>query len=204
MATSTTTQNAASLAANSGSLPRKPQNNAGLQKPKLTGWAQAAARSLPKSQQHQHQQQQRHQQSQRQQQQSQHSPTKSNANSLTNNNSSSSLRKSRKQTNGNNTSNTSNNANSNRPRQPYNRDEVRNYMRDLFTKYTSSTSISTYNGLSNSRRGNNLDWGAVTNNRYRNKKYGSLNEIAQVLRNWIIWYTHVYIDIYIIVKKKKK
>lgn len=76
-----------------------------------------------------------------------------------------------------------NNNNANKLRHPYNRDEVRNYMRDLFAQYTSSTSISTYNGLSSSRRGNNLDWGAVTNNRYRNKKYGSLNEIAQVLRN---------------------
>ncbi|GAV52312.1 hypothetical protein ZYGR_0AG03030 [Zygosaccharomyces rouxii] len=177
MATSTTTHTASSLAANAGSLPRKPQSNPSLQKPKLTGWAQAAARSLPKSQ-------------QQQQQNPSANVIKSSSSSLNNNHnsSSSSLRKSRKQTNGNNTNNANannnnNNINANKPRQPYNRDEVRSYMKDLFAQYTSSTSISTYNGLSNSRRGNNLDWGAVTNNRYRNKKYGSLNEIAQVLRN---------------------
>ncbi|CAR26332.1 hypothetical protein ZYGR_0H01410 [Zygosaccharomyces rouxii] len=193
MATSTTTQTATSLAANAGSLPRKPQNNPSLQKPKLTGWAQAAARSLPKSQ----QQQQPNQTSSSQQRNIQHpsNVAKSSSSTLTNSNSSTpSLRKSRKQTNGNNSNNNNgtnnnnanvnnNNNNANKPRQPYNREEVRNYMKDLFTQYTSSTSISTYNGLNSSRRGNNLDWGAVTNNRYRNKKYGSLNEIAQVLRN---------------------
>lgn len=174
MASSTTTQSTPTLTANAGSLPRKPQVNAGPQRPKLTGWAQAAARALPKSS--------------TPQQHSQHSQTTGALTSPTQqrgspSSSSPSLKKSKKQLNNNNNNN-NNNSNNNRPRQPYNREEVRTYMKSLFAQYTSpSTSISTYSGLNNSRKGNNLDWGAVTNNRYRNKKYGCLNEIAQVLRN---------------------
>lgn len=168
MATSTTTQSAPSLAANAGALPRKPQVNAGAQRPKLTGWAQAAARALPKTSAAQQQPQAGSQTAS-----PVLSPTQPKANPSS---SSPSLKKTKKQVSSNN--------NNNRPRQPYNREEVRAYMKKLFAQYSApSAGVSTYSGPSSSRRGNNLDWGAVTNNRYRNKKYGCLNEIAQVLRN---------------------
>lgn len=65
-------------------------------------------------------------------------------------------------------------------RQPYNREEVRSHMNSLFKKHTSALSSESTYTTSHPRKGS-LDWGTVTNSKYRNKKYGCLNDIAQAL-----------------------
>lgn len=122
---------------------------------KLTGWAQAAARAIPA-----------------QQQQQQPRPTTTSP-SPTHKQSSNSV---------NSTANTTGAARTKRKptTQPYNRDEVRSYMNSLFKSQTNAiSSESTY--TTDQQRKSSLDWGTVTNSKYRNKKYGCLNDIAQAL-----------------------
>lgn len=128
---------------------------------KLTGWAQAAAKALPKQQQPQQNARSR-------------STTPSNSaknNALTTSASSVSLssangRGKKKQT-----------------RQPYNREQVRSHMKALFDQQVATIGNEQTFSMArgNQRKNGSLDWGAVTSSKYRNKKYGCLNEIAQVL-----------------------
>lgn len=109
---------------------------------KLTGWAQAAARALPKQQ----------------------PRPKAAASSSTSSLSSTNGKGKKKPV-----------------RQPYNREEVRSYMKSLFEEQVAQLgSRETFSRGSQQKNGS-LDWGAVTSSKYRNRKYGCLNEIAQVL-----------------------
>lgn len=70
-------------------------------------------------------------------------------------------------------------------RQPYNRNEVRSYMKDLFTKYSQDNETVSYKSIV----GNNKDmpaanWGTVQskNTMNKNKKYSLLAEVATVLK----------------------
>ncbi|QLL33236.1 hypothetical protein HG536_0E01470 [Torulaspora globosa] len=128
---------------------------------KLTGWAQAAAKALPKQQQQQR-------------------PKAAAAGSSAKNGSASVLTASGSAA----SLSSANGRGKKKPvRQPYNRDEVRSYMKSLFeeqvAKLGNRETFST--GRGSQRKNGSLDWGAVTSNKYRNKKYGCLNEIAQVL-----------------------
>lgn len=75
-------------------------------------------------------------------------------------------------------------------RQPYNRDEVRSYMHKLFQSYTTgemSHSTKTYKQVlsetASGRVSTATDWGTVSSSKNRNKKYGCLTDIAKVLRS---------------------
>lgn len=122
---------------------------------KLTGWAQAAARALPAQQ----------QQQQPRSSATSPSPTHKQASTETNSNGPA----------------MGNAKNKKKPsRQPYNRDEVLSYMNSLFKAQTSALSSEATYTTTHPRK-SSLDWGTVTNSKYRNKKYGCLNEIAQAL-----------------------
>lgn len=133
---------------------------------RLTGWAQAAARALPKPQQ--------------QQQQQQPKAKSGTASSAARNGGAPVLTPSASAT-----SLSSGGARGKKKqiRPPYNRDEVRSYMKSLFEQQTATISSKETFGIArgSERKTGSLDWGAVTSSKNRNKKYGCLNDIAQVL-----------------------
>ncbi|QLQ80794.1 hypothetical protein HG537_0E01490 [Torulaspora globosa] len=126
---------------------------------KLTGWAQAAARALPKQQ----------------------PRPKAAASSLKTGSSSSDVLAGAASTSS--VSSANGRAKKKTVRQPYNRDEVRSYMKSLFEEQVAGIgnqeTFST--GRGSQRKDGSLDWGTVTSNKYKNRKYGCLNEIVQVL-----------------------
>lgn len=70
-------------------------------------------------------------------------------------------------------------------RQPFNRNEVRSYMNDLFIKYEKdSKTLSYQNVVRNNKSLPNGSWDIVQSksNRHRNKKYGLLIEVAKLLK----------------------
>ncbi|CAI4059586.1 hypothetical protein SUVZ_04G1890 [Saccharomyces uvarum] len=151
------------------------------QKPKLTGWAQAAAKALPKQQQQQQQQQQQPRRDDSSSPQPANGKTKAAVSTTpsTNTKGSSSI-------NGSSTNKKFKRAN----KQPYNRDEVRSYMHKLFQNYTTgemSHSVKTYKQVlsetASGRVSTATDWGTVSNSKNKNKKYGCLTDIAKVLKN---------------------
>lgn len=127
-------------------------------KPKLTGWAQAAARAVPKTQSNGHHK----------------------------SNSSSSHRVNNKNTNNNDLHNEQSSHQHKRnkkiARQPYNRAEVKKFMKDLYDSHINDISLKTYKEIIEANT-NNSHWGSVTSNKNKSKKYGCLNEIAKVLKN---------------------
>lgn len=137
-----------------------------VQKPKLTGWAQAASRAIPKQSLLKNQQQTVIVKAP--------TPTqKSHQERRSGNESSAS------------TSPTSSVSGQPKKQRPYNRDEVREYMQSLFKEQ--SRNAKTYKQVLKETQQGDLtetsDWGTVTNKNTRNKKYGTLAEIARVLRN---------------------
>lgn len=145
------------------------------QKPKLTGWAQAAARSAPK--------QQLNLKSSNKELEKpaevvvvQQAPASQRSNSserkkLGNSNNSQKHKK-----------NTSNH--NNITRHPYNRDEVRKFMNDLFKSYTANPELKSYKDIvGNTNAVTATNWGTVSNNKNKNKKYGCLNDVAKLLKN---------------------
>ncbi|KOH00308.1 Pbp4p [Saccharomyces eubayanus] len=146
------------------------------QKPKLTGWAQAAAKALPKQQQ---QQQPRRDDSSSPQPGNGKTKATVSTTPSTNTKGSSSV-------NGSSTNKKFKRAN----KQPYNRDEVRSYMHKLFQDYTTgemSHSVKTYKQVlsetASGRVSTATDWGTVSNSKNKNKKYGCLTDIAKILKN---------------------
>ncbi|CAI4057653.1 hypothetical protein SKDZ_04G1860 [Saccharomyces kudriavzevii ZP591] len=147
------------------------------QKPKLTGWAQAAAKALPKQQ----QQQQPKKDDSGAAARPANGKTKAIVSAAP-----STHTKGSSTTNGSSTNKKLKRAN----RQPYNRDEVRSYMHKLFQSYTTgemSHSTKTYKQVlsetASGRVSTATDWGTVSSSKNRNKKYGCLTDIAKVLRS---------------------
>ncbi|CCK70175.1 Pbp4p KNAG_0D04290 [Huiozyma naganishii CBS 8797] len=141
--------------------------------PKLTGWAQAAARSAPK-----------------------HSRTTSAVNAKAD-----AVAATEKSATGsptpshspaaaavdkkaNHTGTTGGKKTAHRP--PFNRDEVRKYMDSLFDTYANAEETVSYdNILQNNKNLQTANWGTVSSgkNKNKNKKYGYLADIAKVLKN---------------------
>ncbi|CCF59345.1 hypothetical protein KAFR_0G03130 [Kazachstania africana CBS 2517] len=128
--------------------------------PKLTGWAQAASRFIPK-----------------QRQQQPHHHNNHGHNQTVN------VAKQQQQS-----SNKKTNKKHNISRQPYNRDEVRQFMKDLYSEFTVQKSVQEYNNIVNTHDStaiNPSNWDIVSNNKNKskNKKYACLNDIAKILKN---------------------
>lgn len=147
------------------------------QKPKLTGWAQAAAKALPRQQ----QQQQQARKDDSVAVQPANTKTKTTASTAPPANI-----KGSSTANGSSTNKKFKRAN----KQPYNREEVRSYMHKLFQSYTAgekSHSMKTYKQVlsetASGRVSTATDWGTVSSSKNKNKKYGCLSDIAKVLRN---------------------
>lgn len=88
--------------------------------------------------------------------------------------------------NNNNHHNHNHNHKKNSNRLPYNRNEVRTYMNDLFAKYANDTRTVSYKSIvGTSKNIPATNWGTVQskNNKNKNKKYGLLVNIAKVLKN---------------------
>ncbi|CAI4037850.1 hypothetical protein SMKI_04G1840 [Saccharomyces mikatae IFO 1815] len=145
------------------------------QKPKLTGWAQAAAKALPKQQ-----QQSRKEESVATQ------PVNGKSKAIVST-APSANPKGSPTTNGSSTNKKFKRAN----RQPYNKEEVRSYMHKLFQSYTTgelSHSTKTYKQVLSETSSGRVstaatDWDTVSSSKNKNKKFGCLTEIAKVLRN---------------------
>lgn len=145
------------------------------QKPKLTGWAQAAAKALPKQQ----------QQQPRKDDSAAVQPANGKAKAIVSTAPPANIKGS-STANGSSTNKKFKRAN----RQPYNREEVRSYMHKLFQSYTTgemSHSTKTYKQVlsetASGRVSTATDWGTVSSSKNKNKKYGCLTDIAKVLRN---------------------
>ena len=175
------------------------------QKPKLTGWAQAAARAIPKQQQKDQAQTKNPSTSTDTPQFAKNPTTSAAVSNSSNNNDPNTTSTSSTATNipavtahdvassrhsSNRDSMSANTPTNKRPqRQPYNREEVKTYMNKLFEKYSSEPTLRSYREIFENR--NNLsgadgsDWGVVTGRggRHRNRKYGCLAEVAKVLKN---------------------
>lgn len=70
-------------------------------------------------------------------------------------------------------------------KQSFNRNEVRSYMNDLFLKYEKSPKTLSYqNVVKNNKNSPNETWGTVQSksNRNKNKKYGLLTDVAKLLK----------------------
>ncbi|SMN18689.1 similar to Saccharomyces cerevisiae YDL053C PBP4 Pbp1p binding protein, interacts strongly with Pab1p-binding protein 1 (Pbp1p) in the yeast two-hybrid system [Maudiozyma saulgeensis] len=64
---------------------------------------------------------------------------------------------------------------------PYNRTEVLNFMDDLYKSYTKDSSVTLYSDLEDST--NSLaNWGTYSSSKSRSKKYGCLAEIAAAIK----------------------
>lgn len=144
---------------------------------KLSGWAQAAARAAPPN---------TKLAQKKPEKLSEVKPTKAGVSTDLN-----SLSK-KKDTNSPNNNNNHHNHNHNHNhkknsnRLPYNRNEVRTYMNDLFTKYANDSSTVSYKSIvGTSKNIPATNWGTVQskNSKNKNKKYGLLVNIAKVLKN---------------------
>lgn len=134
------------------------------QKPKLTGWAAAAAKAVPKP-----------------------SPSPlapANSGSLNANTTISSSTTNYNTTSASKTTTQPLRELSKKSKKPgrplFNRLEVRDYLQNLFDQQSTLPNTTTYTSVKDK---NSLDWGTTSSNRWKNKKYSCLNDIAKVLRN---------------------
>lgn len=71
---------------------------------------------------------------------------------------------------------------------PFNSNEVKEYMSKLFAQYSSQKKIILQDQLHNQKSDNmangkdSSNWDSVSSNKNKNKKYGCLNEVAKALR----------------------